>query len=179
MIERLERLRLIAGPYRGFLVCLLECREHLFTVDVDRPRRFDPETNLVAAHFKNGHDNVVTDHDALVRSPGKHEHGVLPPWWPPWPRAAYDAPTHPRADPVVGLCRCARYARTRVLQRVVREGRANVEEARVEHRLARLVREAVHHNRAEQVHRRVFGPVAERDDAQHDRVGRFGQRETF
>ena len=61
-------------------VRLLQLHEDLFAVHVNRAWRFDPKSNLVSAYLKNGHDDLVPDHDALIRTPREHEHGVLPPW---------------------------------------------------------------------------------------------------
>jgi hypothetical protein len=47
---------------------LLELSEDLFAVNVDRARRFDAEANLITANFKDSHDDLVTDHDALIRT---------------------------------------------------------------------------------------------------------------
>ena len=82
-VERFERLCLLARPDGRGLVGLLQRGEDFLAVHIDRAGRLDAETHLIAANFKNGDDDVVTDHDALVRTSREHEHDVPPPWRPP------------------------------------------------------------------------------------------------
>jgi hypothetical protein len=53
------------------------CRlgEDLFAVHVDRAGRLDSQPYLVTTNLEHRHDDLVTDHDALVGTPGEHEHG--------------------------------------------------------------------------------------------------------
>ena len=55
-------------------VRLLEGDEDLFTVDVDVARRPDADPDLIASDLEDGHDDVVSDHDALVGVTREHEH---------------------------------------------------------------------------------------------------------
>ena len=70
------------GVHGRVSVGLLELDEDLFAVHIDRAGRLDPQSHLIPPHLEHGHDDLVTDHDALVHTPCEHEHGVLPPWWP-------------------------------------------------------------------------------------------------
>ena len=95
--ERLHRLRV--GLHGRVAVGLLELGEDLFAVHVDRARRLDAEPHLIAANFEHGHDDLVPDHDALVRTSREHEHGVLPPWRPPWgPASSIGRANHARLN---------------------------------------------------------------------------------
>jgi hypothetical protein len=38
---------------------------------------------LITANLEHSHDDLVPDHDALIRTSREHEHDVPPPWRPP------------------------------------------------------------------------------------------------
>ena len=103
----LQRLERCLRRLHRVAVRLLELGEDLFAVDVDRARRLDAEPNLIAAHLEHRHDDLVPDHDALVRTTREHEHGVLPPWRPPWApfRSIRIGPTRGRASSWTRACR--------------------------------------------------------------------------
>ncbi len=46
----------------------------LFTMHIDFPGGDDTKSHLIPAHFEHGHDYIVADHDALVRSPREDQH---------------------------------------------------------------------------------------------------------
>ena len=81
--EAVERLDRLLRRLRRVAVRLLQLGEDLFAVHVDRARRLDAEAHLIAAHLEHRHDDLVPDHDALIRTSREHEHEVPPPWRPP------------------------------------------------------------------------------------------------
>src|SRR5436853_620115 len=78
----LQRLERVLRRLHRIAVRLLQLGEDLFPVHVYRARRLDAEAHLVPADFENRHDDLVPDHDALIRTSCEHEHRILPPWRP-------------------------------------------------------------------------------------------------
>ncbi len=59
------------------LILALDCVVHLAAVHRHLARGFDSQTNFVAAHVDDGHDDVIANDNALVTLPRKHKHGPL------------------------------------------------------------------------------------------------------
>ena len=82
--QDIEGVQSVGRGRSGRLVGLLEGEEDLLAVYVDIAGSSDAQPDLVAPNLEDRHDDVVSNHDALVGVSGEHEHlGGSLRGWPP------------------------------------------------------------------------------------------------